>query len=221
MKIGFFFSSRRRHTRYWRDWRFRRVLFRSARGRDLEGPPRGLQDTVANARQGKDARIVAESQLRQDLETPVPQVPYRELGRAEPEYRLAGKVLELVERTLHVGLEGRRLHAEDKLVAVGVAPDLVTPPRHLAYELGVRLGDVADYEKRRADLRLVQRVEQAVGRGQDRRRRPDLLSGEPPVHQLVPIFQVDRQRVDGHRALPIAAGVPFGRCMIRRVSRAA
>src|SRR3712207_1164639 len=25
----FFFSSRRRHTRYWRDWRFRRVLFRS------------------------------------------------------------------------------------------------------------------------------------------------------------------------------------------------
>src|SRR3712207_2083664 len=25
----FFFSSRRRHTRYWRDWKFRRVLFRS------------------------------------------------------------------------------------------------------------------------------------------------------------------------------------------------
>src|SRR5258707_13085488 len=25
----FFFSSRRRHTRYWRDWEFRRVLFRS------------------------------------------------------------------------------------------------------------------------------------------------------------------------------------------------
>src|SRR5258707_6537890 len=25
----FFFSSRRRHTRFWRDWRFRRVLFRS------------------------------------------------------------------------------------------------------------------------------------------------------------------------------------------------
>src|ERR1035437_4024019 len=24
-----FFSSRRRHTRYWRDWEFRRVLFRS------------------------------------------------------------------------------------------------------------------------------------------------------------------------------------------------
>src|SRR3712207_8052590 len=28
-KEFFFFSSRRRHTRYWRDWRFRRVLFRS------------------------------------------------------------------------------------------------------------------------------------------------------------------------------------------------
>src|SRR3712207_9567959 len=27
--IFFFFSSRRRHTRYWRDWEFRRVLFRS------------------------------------------------------------------------------------------------------------------------------------------------------------------------------------------------
>src|SRR3712207_9344725 len=25
----YFFSSRRRHTRYWRDWEFRRVLFRS------------------------------------------------------------------------------------------------------------------------------------------------------------------------------------------------
>src|SRR5947209_11325606 len=30
---AFFFSSRRRHTRYWRDWEFRRVLFRSQRDR--------------------------------------------------------------------------------------------------------------------------------------------------------------------------------------------
>src|SRR3712207_6959847 len=29
--IFFFFSSRRRHTRYWRDWSSRRVLFRSLR----------------------------------------------------------------------------------------------------------------------------------------------------------------------------------------------
>src|SRR3712207_552253 len=29
----FFFPSRRRHTRYWRDWEFRRVLFRSEDGR--------------------------------------------------------------------------------------------------------------------------------------------------------------------------------------------
>src|SRR5258707_8391454 len=29
MKSFFFFSSRRRHTRYWRDLEFRRVLFRS------------------------------------------------------------------------------------------------------------------------------------------------------------------------------------------------
>src|SRR3712207_1103532 len=34
--LTFFFSSRRRHTRYWRDWSFRRVLFRSA----LLSPPR-------------------------------------------------------------------------------------------------------------------------------------------------------------------------------------
>src|SRR3712207_8153376 len=27
--LTFFFSSRRRHKRYWRDWSFRRVLFRS------------------------------------------------------------------------------------------------------------------------------------------------------------------------------------------------
>src|SRR3712207_8532603 len=32
--LCFFFSSRRRHTRYWRDWEFRRVLFRSASGRE-------------------------------------------------------------------------------------------------------------------------------------------------------------------------------------------
>src|SRR3712207_7568215 len=31
--LTFFFSSRRRHTRYWRDWSFRRVLFRSEEGR--------------------------------------------------------------------------------------------------------------------------------------------------------------------------------------------
>src|SRR3712207_8435551 len=29
-RASLFFSSRRRHTRYWRDWEFRRVLFRSA-----------------------------------------------------------------------------------------------------------------------------------------------------------------------------------------------
>src|SRR3712207_7034670 len=34
--LTFFFSSRRRHTRYWRDWSFRRVLFRSEREKDGE-----------------------------------------------------------------------------------------------------------------------------------------------------------------------------------------
>src|SRR3712207_8302999 len=31
LPLFFFFSSRRRHTRYWRDWSSERVLFRSAR----------------------------------------------------------------------------------------------------------------------------------------------------------------------------------------------
>src|SRR3712207_7046321 len=38
----FFFSSRRRHTRYWRDWEFRRVLFRSKAARELADEAMGV-----------------------------------------------------------------------------------------------------------------------------------------------------------------------------------
>src|SRR3712207_5608443 len=38
MRYVFFFSSRRRHTRYWRDWSSRRVLFRSRNADSAERP---------------------------------------------------------------------------------------------------------------------------------------------------------------------------------------
>src|SRR5918998_5382923 len=41
-----------------------------------------------------------------------------------------------------------------------------------------------------------------MGCAHDGRCRLDHLSGEPPMEQLVPIFQIDGQRVDGHRPLP-------------------
>src|SRR5919202_5132188 len=44
------------------------------RRRDGEGMAGGLGDAVAGVRQGKDARVVAEAQLGQDLEAPVAQV---------------------------------------------------------------------------------------------------------------------------------------------------
>src|SRR5215211_2619034 len=61
---------------------------------DLEGMPGRFRDAVANAWQWKHARVVAESQLGQDHETPVLKVADRELGGTKPDYRLAGKVLE-------------------------------------------------------------------------------------------------------------------------------
>src|SRR5215211_295008 len=64
---------------------------------DLEGVTGRFRDAVANVWQWKHARVVAESQLGQDLEAPVLKVADRELGGTKPEYRLAGKVLETGE----------------------------------------------------------------------------------------------------------------------------
>src|ERR1035437_7699381 len=52
--VFFFFSSRRRHTRYWRDWRFRRVLFRSMTNpailyTDLQGVTREIPEGILDA----------------------------------------------------------------------------------------------------------------------------------------------------------------------------
>src|SRR5919112_2298705 len=174
--------------------------------RDGEGMAGSLRDAVAGVRQGEDARVVAKPQVGQNLEAPVPQVADRELWGAEPQHRLTREVLETGERALHVRPEGGRIGAEDQLVAVGVAPELVSSARDLAHELWVRLGDVAEHEERRPDPGLVQHVEQAVGRAYDGPRRPDLLPGEPPVEELVPVFQVDGQRVDRHRSLPTSTG---------------
>src|SRR3712207_5789317 len=135
------------------------LVDRAARGRDRERMAGRLRDAVTDAWQWKHARVVAESQLDEDLETPVLQVTDRELGSAKPEYRLAGKVLEPGERALHIRLEGGRLQAEDQLVAVGVAPDLMPAPRHLPHESGIRLGDVANHKERRAGSRFVQHIE--------------------------------------------------------------
>src|ERR687886_751789 len=136
----------------------------------------------------------------------MPQMADRELRGAEPEHGLAGKVLELAERALHVRLEGGRLHAKDQLVAVGVASDLVAAVRHLPHELGVRLCDVAEHKKRRTNIHFVQHIEQAMGRTYYGRRRTNHLPGELPVNQLMPIFQIDRQRVNGHSLLPAIMG---------------
>src|SRR3712207_5936563 len=64
--IYFFFSSRRRHTRYWRDLEFRRVLFRSQRYLQVaaEAPP----DTRLGQFSGSLLAAV-ESQLGQQRET--------------------------------------------------------------------------------------------------------------------------------------------------------
>src|SRR5258707_7026384 len=43
----FFFSSRRRHTRYWRDWEFRRVLFRSGFGSQEAAYSSGLSEATS------------------------------------------------------------------------------------------------------------------------------------------------------------------------------
>src|SRR5215217_9766796 len=45
---------------------------RAAWGRDRKGAARRFRDAVTNAREGKHARVVSETQLDQDLETPMP-----------------------------------------------------------------------------------------------------------------------------------------------------
>jgi hypothetical protein len=92
----------------------------------------------------------------------VPEPPDRELRRSKAEYRLAGQILELLPRAVHVRPKGASVQAVNKVVVVGVAPDLVTASRDVADELRIRLGDHADDEESRAHAGFVEQVEDPV-----------------------------------------------------------
>ena len=57
-----------------------------------------------------------------------------------------------------------------------------------------------------------------MGRANDGRRRTDHLSGEASMKQLVPIFQVDGQRVNSQRTLPTVTGILTTRRHLHRLS---
>src|SRR3712207_384382 len=67
----FFFSSRRRHTRYWRDWEFRRVLFRSLQ--DIAPHPEGAAGELEVV-----ARVLDAHQIPQDVVEVVEAAPLQE-----------------------------------------------------------------------------------------------------------------------------------------------
>src|SRR5215203_4252195 len=59
----FFFSSRRRHTRYWRDWSSGRVLFRSLRG-PLTRSGDGLRGRATAHRRAETPRRAPRASVR-------------------------------------------------------------------------------------------------------------------------------------------------------------
>src|ERR687885_1127196 len=95
----------------------------------------------------------------------------RKLGRTEPEYGLAGKVLKPSERTLRLGPKGRRLQMIDQLMSIVMASDLMTTLGRFAHEPRIRVSDVAEYKERRAGTRFVQYIKQAMCRVDERRHR--------------------------------------------------
>src|SRR5262249_20137993 len=88
--------------------------------------------------------------------------------------------------------------ARDQLMVVRVAADLVTALRDLAHQSRMCLRHQAHDEERRLHVRLVEHIEEAVRRPHDGVRRRAELAADPAEEDLVPVLQIDGERVVRH-----------------------
>src|SRR3712207_8069785 len=110
LPLFFFFASRRRHTRYWRDWSSERVLFRSQHERH----PRHVEPR--EQRGGRhDERVLEERERRGDRRERRQREVHEVEAEHEPEARLPGELV-----LLEIGTASCRDRVQLSVVAVSL-----------------------------------------------------------------------------------------------------
>ena len=203
----------------------RQVASQERRRRDRklhEAPPVALANHVREAlRVGhsvervadrKDARIVAESQVEEDVRRPCGAPGEGERRRAIAEDRVADDVLERLLRALHVVAKLLARLLVDDAVSVPVGRHLVARGGDATHDRRMALGVPRQHEKRAVTPRLGEQREDRVRVPLDAR-LVAIPIGERDhrveIGDLIPVLDVDgksvhRRSVDGirHRAVP-------------------
>ena len=156
---------------------------------------RDVADAVGYARRVELAGVVPQSSGRQDIERPGRPPVDREGGGAVCDRPPPGRVGDHLDGATQVGTELVRRLVVHACVGIAVASGLVPPPHDLRYELAMVVDGHPEQEERRPRSKLVEQIEQVGRLAFERRVRPvPICEPEPPVDELVPVLEVDRQQ---------------------------
>jgi len=156
---------------------------------------RDVADAVGYARRVELAGVVPKSSGRQDLERPGRPPVDREGGGPVGDRLPPGRVGDHLDGATQVGTELVRRLVVHARVGVAVASGLVPAPPDLRYEVAMVVDGHPEQEERRPRSKVVEQVEQVGRLAFERRVRPvPICEPEPPVDELVPVLEVDRQQ---------------------------
>lgn len=156
---------------------------------------RNAAETVGNAGRVVLARVVANACFGENVVRPGSAAVDREGRCAIRDRRSTRHVLDRLGGTRDVGAELVRRLVVDACVGVAVRGGLVSPPDDLRDEVAMLRDGHPEQEEGRACPELVEQVEQSGGLPLERGVRPvPVGEAEPPVHELVPVLEVDREQ---------------------------
>ena len=152
-------------------------------------------NAVGNPRRVELARVVAKARLQEDVIGPRRAPVDRKCGRAVREGPAAGRVGDHLDRAIQVGAKLVRRLVVHARMCVAVTGGLVPATDDLGNEVAVVCDGHPEQEERRTGVELVEQVEQVRRLPLERCVPPvPVREAEPPVDELVPVLEVDRQQ---------------------------
>ena len=156
---------------------------------------RDVPDALRHPRGVVLARVVGEPRFGEDVVGPGRAAVDREGRRAVCDGALACRFGDRLDRAVEIGAELLSCLVVDARMRMAVTRRLVPAPDDLGDERAVTLDAHPEEEERGARAELVEQVEELRRLALERRVR-SIPVGEPesPVHELVPVLEVDRQQ---------------------------
>ena len=152
-------------------------------------------EPVGHSRRVVLARVVAEAGFDERVIRPRRPPVDRERRRAKRDGPPPGGLLDLVGGPLGVGAELLSRLFVHARVCITVRGRFVPAPGDLGDDVAMVRGTHPEQEERRARVQLVQQIEQPQRlRLEDGVRLVPNLEAESPVHELMPVLEVDRQQ---------------------------